>query len=193
MEKSRRRVAFALVAAIVLATAFVMVPRTALAATVTETSNATIAFDGGNLLLVEAPTISFGLHTIESDVENFTANTVTPNLEVSDARGTGLGWKVTAELSSFQISGSNTLPGAVLTMTAASATGTGTAPSPASTIALDAGGAAATIETAAAGTGLGVWDTSWLPVNASLYVPIASQSTGGHQATLTWTLADTPA
>lgn len=181
--------------AVVFALAAVAAPRMAWAAPVTGSSNATIAFDGGNLVLAETPTIAFGSHTIDAGTESFAATSVTPSLEISDARGTGLGWGVTVALSAFQSGEASSLQGAVLSLNNAAVTssGTGTAPTAESLITLPSNGTAVPVETAALNAGLGVWDTAWLPANVSLNVPISSQSVGSHQATMTWTLTDAPA
>lgn len=195
MEKSKGQTIVAYVVAVMVTAVIAMVPHTAWAATTTSSSNASITFEAGDLLFVGAPVISFGSHTIGVDVENFTANSVTPVLEVSDARGSGIGWNVTVALSSFQSDESNSLAGAVLTMENASvnSSGTGTAPSAQATITLPSNDTTTSVVNAASGTGLGVWDISWLPADVSLDIPIASQSVGSHQATLTWTLTDAPA
>lgn len=194
--KTSSKLSFCLCAvAVVFAIAAVSGPRTAWADPVTESSNATIAFDGGNLVLVGAPTIAFGLHTIDTATESFVASSVAPSLGVSDARGTGLGWNVTVALSAFQSGEANTLQGAALTMNNATVTssGTGTGPTAGSTITLPSNGTAVPVENAALNAGLGVWSTAWLPADVSLNIPIVSQSVGSHQAAMTWTLTDAPA
>jgi hypothetical protein len=126
-------------------------------------------------------------------VENFpgvtlngTAQTVSASLagfSVDDARGTGVGWHVTAQATQFAehdgtgyVAGGRTLPMGSLTMPAPTVTANGTS-SPPPTLepgapwAIDAA-SAVKIASAAAGTGMGRYDFG--AVSLSLTVPASA-------------------
>lgn len=82
----------------------------------TDTSNASISFSEGALTLDEVSDITFGVNPItvaDTDIPSETGAT----LSVTDLRGSGAGWHVTAQLNPFTSSESeNSLPGASLNL-----------------------------------------------------------------------------
>ncbi|AKS68171.1 hypothetical protein RN70_00715 [Staphylococcus schleiferi] len=233
MKKSKT-LQYALLATLV-STPFVLVPATnAIAA---ETSQATISFtapndpvkpvdpsdpskpldqgkhngkatgESGPLTLDYVSNLDFGSHTISTAEETYQATTLSPFVQVSDRRGTGAGWNVTAQLSNFQQNGENSLPGASINLTGAEVDSTSKTPKPVpnSNITLNSGSDSsvnivkANAKTGALNTaqGLGTWITKWLSKGqtnekATLTIPEAAAMPGNHAATVTWTLSDGP-
>ncbi|QKE71463.1 WxL domain-containing protein [Arthrobacter citreus] len=160
----------------------------------------------GPLTLDYVSSVQFGSKEISGSAMTYSSKSKKPFIQVSDRRGTGNGWKVTAKASQFKSGSSDTLPGAVLTFKNGTAVspGDGAAPNPAQTITLNTDGStAATVVTAAAGTGLGTWVTTWLGPNpdvndgaennnVTLTIPGGSATVGNHEAVVTWTLLDAP-
>ncbi|GEN94182.1 WxL domain-containing protein [Pediococcus ethanolidurans] len=124
--------------------------------------------------------------------------------QVTDERGTGAGWNVTAQLAKFQNDGADTLDGAVMTFAsgktqklATDADGNltwGTADiTVPSAVSLTAGGGDTAVENAAEGTGKGTQQQVWENANVNLKVIQDSARPGNSTSTITWTLNDTPA
>ena len=161
-----------------------------------DTSQATIEFSAGNLELNSVPTLNFGTHTIDNTTTDFQTPTGPNTMQVADARGSGLGWKVTAQLGVFSVSGGTTNIGsATITLTSGTAAGVGTsdtAPTVNTPITLAMSGASDVVATAAANSGRGTWNVSWAATNASINIPVQHQQIGTHTATLSWTLEDAP-
>ena len=161
-----------------------------------DTSEAKIEFTAGNLELNAVPALNFGSHTIDNTTVDFETPAGPSTMQVADARGSGLGWKVTAQLGTFSVTGGTTPIGsATITLTNGTPSGIGTndtAPVVKTPVTLATGGAADTVATAAAGSGRGTWNVSWPADNASINVPVQHQQIGTHTATLSWTLEDAP-
>lgn len=159
--------------------------------------------DAGPLTLDYVSSLDFGSHSIESEATIYESTVLRPFIQVTDRRGTGDGWHVTAQLSAFANETETTLPGAVLTLKNGSviSTTTGGEPTANDPVALYAGGAAEIVVNAQENEGLGTWITRWFPVNPSvpnvndsvtLEIPAGAATVGDHQATITWTLHDAP-
>lgn len=195
---SSKRTMF-LVAALVL-TLFTA-PFAALAVEVdTLETEASITFEAGNLELISAPDLDFGSHTISNDEEEYEAVTISNDVVVSDLRGTGSGWTLTAQLSAFNHlapgTDSPTLSGAFITIAEQSLTGSNgnasPAPSAASAVELISGGSLSTILSASAGNGMGGWESAWENSNVTLTVLPGTAKIGASYATINWSLQDTP-
>lgn len=164
--------------------------------------------------------LDFGNHEITNEEAIIPSETDKPYIQVTDLRGTGEGWHVTANASTFntkdesgEIIEENTLPAATITLS----NGEAKSPSPYSpgnldvenSISLVAGNEASSTVVSAKGRetgkpintaeGLGTWLISWLnnsdegPDNkVTLTVPAGSASKGTHTATITWTLSSGP-
>lgn len=156
----------------------------------------------GPLTLDFVSNLEFGIHEVEIAEKVYESKTMTPYIQVSDRRGLGSGWNVTAQASSFSSDGAATLPGAFLTLRNGEAlTNLKDLASPTvnQNIELYTNGEAINIVTANENEGLGSWITRWLPSaeatlndHATLTIPQAAASPGRHVSTLTWTLTDAP-
>jgi len=160
----------------------------------------------GHLTLDYVSSFSFGSQEISSNTQTYESSVLRPFIQVSDRRGTGDGWGVTASLSGFESSngsGENgSLPGAVLTLDGGSLQSPIDSPSPYAYqgVELHAGGEEAPIVWANAGTGTGTWSNRWFPSeetagennNVTLEVPGGAATTGQHNGTITWSLVDAP-
>ncbi|GAB3064288.1 WxL domain-containing protein [Salinicoccus sesuvii] len=160
--------------------------------------------NSGPLTLDYVSSFEFGSHSIEASTQTYESTTLRPFIQVTDRRGTGAGWNVTAEMSSFTTGEeeSVSLPGALLTLSGTSLTTTSSsgAPTVSDTIALSSDGTAASVVSAGENTGLGSWLARWFPStagatindNVELQVPAGAATLGDHTATITWTLENTP-
>ena len=159
--------------------------------------------ESGPLTLDYVSSLDFSQHAIESNTMTYESTILRPFIKVTDRRGTGAGWHVTAQLSEFTDGKNPSLPGAVIVLnygTVVSPT-EGGEPIPENPVILNAGGAATLVVSAAENNGLGTWITRWFPVNPSspefndsvtLQIPAGAATIGDHSATITWTLYDAP-
>jgi len=160
----------------------------------------------GPLTLDFVSSIDFGEEPISADNETYESTTLRPFIQVTDRRGTGEGWDVTAQMSEFSNAEGNTLPGAELSFTNGEVVSNNisqdtSTPTPNSEIALAPGEAAANVVTAEADEGLGSWITRWFPTagtdaelndNVTLDIPAGAATEGDHTATITWELTSDP-
>lgn len=159
---------------------------------------------------VSQPSFDFGSHQVGADpltlnqtddhtnkidkTDTYTGSAVT----VTDLRGSGAGWHVTAQLGDLadaaghKIAGAQlSLGGGVITPSHVSAAQQANAPTE-SKITLTAAGSAATLLTAAKDKGMGEWTTDYgKSAGVTLLIPSADYA-GTYVAPLTWTLAGTP-
>ncbi|TDM14935.1 WxL domain-containing protein [Macrococcus bovicus] len=166
----------------------------------------TITNQTGSLTLDYVTHLDFGVHTIDTARHVYNTTTNQPYIQVSDRRGSGEGWNVTAELGRFNDGKADTLPGAAINLSngAAKSSATTSQPIPEDNIELVSGQGAQPVVKAAAKTGeistaegLGTWTVDWLSSNpenekVTLTVPEGAASPGTHTATITWTLGATP-
>lgn len=161
-----------------------------------DTSEAKIQFAPGNLELNAVPMLDFGSHTIDNTTVDFQTASGSAVMQIADARGSGAGWKVTAQLGAFSVTdGTTPIGSATITLTDGAPAGIGTtdtAPTVKTPITLATNGAADTVATAAVNGGRGTWNASWAAEKASINVPVQHQQIGKHTATLSWTLEDAP-
>lgn len=163
----------------------------------------------GPLTLDYVSSINFGENPIEGGNVTYESTTLRPFIQVTDRRGTGEGWNVTAQAASFSTeidenTRENTLPGSFITFNNGDVISPSTletleAPVLQEPIELIMGGEASEVVTAAPNTGLGSWITRWFPTNetgtnnnVTLEVPAGAATTGTHTATITWTLTSGP-
>lgn len=174
-------------------------------------SNGNITGEEGPLSLDYVSHIDFGNQEISTTEGIYESTTTEPYIQVTDVRGTGAGWDVTAQASNFSTEGdSASLPGSTITLSngeAASAAGLNE-PYVESEIELSTGGEAANVVSAEprvaeepvnTAEGLGTWVTRWLAgegstenENVILTVPASTATAGTHTATITWTLSTGP-
>lgn len=147
--------------------------------------------------------LAFGTHTVSRTQETYNTTVQKPYIQVTDLRGTGAGWKVTASVSAFNNGTGNTLNGAYLQFnngSAVSPTEFSLAPNVNQGVKLTTDNTPASIVQAPDSTGMGTWVTRWFtPGNAApendsvqLVVPAGASSAGTHTATITWSLVDAP-
>lgn len=159
----------------------------------TTTSDATFSITAadnpGDLTLTSAPNYTFTekLNALTNPVTGSADKPVT----VTDARGTGAGWTLTAQLGNFNNtanSGWSMSTGTTKVTYAGTDTQLGDAPT-VNSATLNAGGDAAAVMTANAGAGLGAWsaEVSDPVLNTGTVKPMLTKQT----ATITWNLADT--
>lgn len=160
--------------------------------------------EAGPLSIDYVTNITFGTQEISGSQMVYEANELKPFLQVTDKRGTGAGWHVTASASAFSDGTDSTLPGSTLNFNAGealSANATAAAPTAEDEVALTTDSDVVLVISAAVDTGLGTWVDRWYPTdsgatsnnNVTLTVPAGSATLGTHTATITWTLTDAPA
>lgn len=161
------------------------------------TDGKTPAEDGSNLkkiTLDTAPSVNFGVNTLESAAKTYTTTT-DKDLQVTNP-GFASDWSVTANASEFTTTDGTVLTGAILSLNGATASISG---DDATTGDKNVSGVATPSDlkfdntedknafAASNGTGVGVNIAKYS--DASLYVP-AGNTQGKYDATITWTLTD---
>ncbi|AHI55100.1 WxL domain-containing protein [Listeria ivanovii] len=161
----------------------------------------------GALTLDYVSSVAFGEQEISSNEATYSATSRKPFIQVSDRRGTGKGWYVTATASAFQDEyGTNSLAGATLSFQngeAVSASTTTTSPTASQKVDIPTDGTSIVDVISAEETeGMGTWINRWLGAtpddvdslndNVKLVIPAGSATLGDHEATITWTLSDAP-
>lgn len=157
----------------------------------------------GALTLDYVSSVNFDEQPIDASEQIYQSTTLRPFIQVTDRRGTGEGWHVTAKMGAFTNEGQESLPGAELTFTngtvISKSTSTSAAPTPSDPVALVPGEDAVMVVNAAEDEGLGSWLTRWFPKTAgekndsvTLTVPAGAATIGNHTAEITWTLTAAP-
>ncbi|WP_125710833.1 WxL domain-containing protein [Lacticaseibacillus porcinae] len=145
---------------------------------------------GGAITLNQAPDLDFGQKPISTTATTYTTKGSAP-IQVTNPGFTS-GWSVSVAASKFT-TGKYDLKGAELTVNVkniAAADGSNTSASPdAPHNAIEPGGSAVNVFSAATDAGVGVWNNSWDTV--ILAVP-AGNVAGDYKSELTWTLSDAP-
>ncbi|EGO5016480.1 WxL domain-containing protein [Enterococcus faecalis] len=141
----------------------------------------------GPLTLEQAPSFDFGSQQISTSLETYQADGTLP-LSISDLRGTGAGWNVTAKITDFT-DGSNILKGANFTLPDVVPTSQGNGAAPDNGVQTTLNNADQMILNAQDKTGLGQWDAQYN--QAELAVPSGNYA-GSYSATIEWTLIDQP-
>ncbi|WP_236823156.1 WxL domain-containing protein [Bhargavaea massiliensis] len=163
-----------------------------------------ITEDSGLLTLDYVSSLNFGIHTISDTEETYESLNNRPFIQVSDRRGTGDGWQITAELEEFKngVSEEASLIGSSITFANGEAVSPGgtTKPVAKDPVKVIAGGAAQPVLIADKGTGQGTWINRWFPKepvgstnnSVTLTVPAGTATEGTHKAEIIWTLTDAP-
>lgn len=188
---------------VLTAAVLTVVPATPLIANAAQTPNttsttATVGLKAGTngsegpLSFKSAPNIAFASDiTLNGASQTVSAQTVDAPVSVSDLRGTGAGWDVSVTRTAFQTAdGSHTLNG-VLTLPAGTASATANDSKAPTTNQVVVNDQAASVESAATGSGLGSWDDTLDAKGVTLQIPNGAYA-GAYTSTLTWTLADAP-
>lgn len=150
----------------------------------------------GDLTLESVPNFNFGTNTILGLTTNYTPDAAnsTGDLSISDLRGTGVGWHVTAALSPFKNEEDYSLKGSELilpTPLVKSVSRINTNFSDFNEIvSLTSDGTAFSIGTAPENQGQGIWNITWEKPN--LKVVTGTAMVGNNRATIEWTLYNTP-
>lgn len=163
-------------------------------------TEATVTFDEGPLELIEVPSaISFGSNTLSPDENDYigTVETTidTGLLEVSDARGSWVGWHVVASMSEFSQEGEPSLEGSTVSLAIPEYTTTSTVIESDPTLSpIEISNAATSIPiSAAVGEGMGRSYYDWTAAgDVTLSIPAGAATVGVHTATITWSLEDVP-
>lgn len=161
-------------------------------------TEASVQFTAGELKLLQVPVLNFGNHPIADTEQSYQAVSAGPNTQVSDLRGSGLGWNLVVSLSSFHLEegGGPTLQAATIQITspkvAAVNGNVGTPPAAVAQLTLTSDGTETPVLEAGNGTGMGVWELVWTPANTTLTVKPGTAQQGKSVATLNWSLQSTP-
>ncbi|EUJ25301.1 WxL domain-containing protein [Listeria cornellensis] len=161
----------------------------------------------GSLTLDYVSSMDFGEQEISSSIETYSSTSIRPFIQVTDRRGSGTGWAVTAKASEFKDEeGKASLKGAEIALKNAeisSASHTAAKPSSEQLIELSMDGVTeAKVVSAGVDEGMGTWVNRWfgdtpeeagsLNDNVQLTIPAGSATVGAHEAKVTWTLTDAP-
>lgn len=153
--------------------------------------------------------IDFGSHEVDLEGDIYEAETAIPYIQVTDRRGPGEGWHVTAAANQFTngAGGPSSLPGATINFNngEADSVSSSAAPTVTGEIELITGGDPVQVVTSSGGAqteavGLGTWVVRWIAQNdvtttndsVTLDIPAASATEGSHTTTIDWTLTDGP-
>lgn len=146
----------------------------------------------GALTVDYVSNLVFGTQKIK-DAAYHPTNT-NPHVQVTDKRGTGEGWNLTAKLNEFK-GGSDVAAGAALTFKSGEvkSASTTTAPISPATVVLNAGADSSSMMSAAKDAGKGTWVDLFKDENISFTVPAGNVKSGvEYKATVDWTLTATP-
>ena len=155
----------------------------------------------GPLSLDWVPRLGFGTaNEISPQISEHVTTTQKPYVQVSDLRGTGEGWKLTASLRPFMQGAAESLKGSYITFetaTTKTAAAAMTAPIPATGIMLTSDNEEINIATAGSteNQGMGTWVIRWFSGEDNyikLVVPRSAATVGLHSTVITWTLHNAP-
>src|SRR5699024_1746651 len=124
--------------------------------------------NAGPLTLDYVSSIDFGVHEIAGGTKIYEAETLKPFIQVTDRRGTGTGWTVTAQASALTQGETATLSGSIIGFNGGEAVSAGNAEAPTSVqpVVLNTCGDAVSVVTAAVNQGLGTWVNRWFPTDS---------------------------
>lgn len=162
-------------------------------------TTASVSFIAGELKLTSVPSLDFGTQSIVGTEQNYTADTIQQNIQISDLRGSGNGWHLTASLSKFRLddvdSTTETLQGAYITISNQKISCDNISlekPECEKEVILTSGSASATILTAQKEKGMGIWNDDWDKESAVLTILPGTAKVGTSHAVIDWSLQDTP-
>ncbi|MBC1501308.1 WxL domain-containing protein [Listeria weihenstephanensis] len=140
--------------------------------------------------------VDFGEQKISNSTETYKAKNANPYVQVTDKRGTGAGWTLTATASNFS-DGAKVLKGAQMSLNNGQVRTRADNQSAAPVVAdVTLNGATQTIFSASEDAGMGTWldvyaGTDGANENVTLRVPSGNLA-GEYTSTITWTLEDSP-
>lgn len=160
----------------------------------------------GPLTIDYVSSLYFDGGEVSNEPKQIQSSNLLPFVQVTDRRGTGEGWTLTAQLNEFHSTQSNSqesyLNGSKIILNRGSLISPSTANTPYANqnVEIAAGGDAVIVIMAPSESGSGSWLNRWFPSedndslnnNVLLDVPSGQSSVGSYQATITWTLTDTP-
>lgn len=156
--------------------------------------------DNGPLSLDYVSNITFGTKQISAGDEVYHAENAEPRVQITDKRGVEGGWTLTAAASKFVATDKSELKGAVLSFKngEAKTTSDNLSSAPVTSDVTFDNNEAKTVMTAPSLAGQGLWldvfdGTEGDNENVQLAVPAGSAEAKEYTATITWTLAATPA
>ncbi|MED3687098.1 WxL domain-containing protein [Bacillus thuringiensis] len=151
----------------------------------------------GPLTIDNVTPLEFGEHELSGGKVEYEATSKSPNIQVSDNRGSGQGWTLKVTSASFQNTNDNTktLRGAVVSLPEGTmkttAGNVSEMPTPKAVV-LDTDTATTqTIMTAEQNKGMGTWADVFDGSQVKISVPGGNYA-GEYVSTLTWTLEDAP-
>lgn len=166
----------------------------------------------GPLSIDHVPELTFGTRTISGGIDVFKATNLIPYIQVSDSRGTGAGWKVSAKIGEFTaantegVGAGTSFPGIVTFANPDVKTTSGnssTRPVAVDPISLESGEAELKVIGTPAVTspapGMGTWLEIWKEetstsenANVTLKLNTGNVYTTTYKADITWILSDAP-
>ncbi|KRM55836.1 WxL domain-containing protein [Lacticaseibacillus sharpeae] len=162
------------------------------------TTHATVTFtlpEDSKIEITSMPNIDFGSEQVNTSGQDIQAKNIDAPLSI-DNPGFATGWHVDVAASNFTTSDKSvSLAGAAIKFTngsvkATAAGNVSTVPTVQPTT-VQAGSDSQTLVNAAAGTGVGAYDTSFANTEVSLDIPSGNVA-ADYTSDLTWTLANTP-
>ncbi|MBC1813797.1 WxL domain-containing protein [Listeria booriae] len=150
----------------------------------------------GSLTIDFLSNLDFGTQKVSGQSQTYHAVNKNPYIQVTDKRGTGAGWILTAKATDFK-DGTKTLKGAAMSLKDGQVKTQSDNQSVAPTTSdITLNGNTQTVLAAEANAGMGTWldvyaGTDGNNENVSLYVP-AGNLAGDYNSSITWTLEDSP-
>ena len=153
----------------------------------------------GSLTIDNVSPLEFDTHQLASGAVEYTTTSIDPNVQVTDKRGTGVGWALQVATSPFtdQTDGTKILKGAIVTLPIGAAeTNPGNVSPPPELREVQLGTDSGTtnpqiLMRADVNTGLGTWVDKFDPSRIKISVPSGNLA-GDYVSTLTWSLVDAP-
>lgn len=157
----------------------------------------------GPLSLDYVPELGFGSQSIKNQVETYEVENLQPYIQVTDKRGSGAGWKVSASLSTFTNEAGTRSFSGVLNFAngeVVSTTGNPSGAPTTSNVAITSGDAEKKlVGTTAADQGMGTWVTRWFPnapvsKNDSIKLTVDTRglAADAYTADLNWIISNAP-
>lgn len=155
--------------------------------------------NNGPLSIDSVPNIDFGINSIETKTVTYNAKNETPFVQITDKRGSGAGWDLSATITEFKTAQGDVLKGAELSFSngQVKTVSSNTSNAPTAQDLIFANTASQPVMAAAKDDGQGTWIDVWSGTkdnnsNVQLKVPVGSAKESVYTATITWTLSEGP-